>query len=98
VAASLLTALNLRELVAPSQPAYETLAGDLSINTERLRMIKQKLKQNLQSTSLFNTSMFARHIENAYTQMYDRYHNNLPFDHIFVTDQSKSPSNIQDFK
>jgi predicted O-linked N-acetylglucosamine transferase (SPINDLY family) len=98
VAASLLTALNLPELVAPSQPDYETLAVDLAINPERLRMIKQKLKQNLQSTSLFNTSMFARHIENAFTQMYDRYHDNLPFDHIFVTDQSQSPSNIQNFK
>jgi predicted O-linked N-acetylglucosamine transferase (SPINDLY family) len=98
VAASLLKALNLPELIAPSQAEYETLAVDLAINPERLRMIKQKLKQNLQSTSLFNTSMFARHIENAYTQMYDRYHDNLPSDHIFVTDHSQSPSNIQNFK
>lgn len=93
VAASLLTALNLPELVAPSQPDYETLAVDLAINPERLKIIKQKLKQNLQSTSLFNTSMFARHIENAHTQMYDRYHDNLPSDHIFVTDQFQPPSN-----
>ena len=93
VAASLLTALNLPELIASSQADDEKLAVDLAINPERLKIIRQKLKQNLQSTSLFNTSMFTRDIENAYTQMYDRYHDNLPSDHIFVTDQFQPPSN-----
>ena len=98
VAASLLTALNLPELIASSQADYETLAVDLAINPERLKIIRQKLKQNLQSTSLFNTAMFARHIENAYTQMYERYHDNLPSEHIFVTDQFQPPSNTQNSK
>ena len=98
VAASLLTALNLPELIASSQADYEKLAVDLAINPERLKIIRQKLKQNLQSTSLFNTSMFTRDIENVYTQMYDRYHENLPSDHIFVTDQSQPPSNTQKSK
>ena len=98
VSASLLTALNLPELIASSQPDYETLAVDLAINPDRLKIIRKKLKQNLQNTSLFNTSMFARHVENAYTQMYERYHDNLPSDHIFVTDQFQSLSNTQNSK
>ena len=98
VAASLLTALNLQELIASSQADYEKLAVVLAINPERLKIVRQKLKQNLQSTSLSNTSMFTRHLENAYTQMYDRYHDNLPYDNIFVTDQFQPPSNTQNSK
>jgi hypothetical protein len=39
-----------------------------------LASIRQKLADNRQTTSLFDTQRFARHMEPAYTVMYDRHH------------------------
>jgi predicted O-linked N-acetylglucosamine transferase (SPINDLY family) len=84
VAASLLTAIDLPELITTSQEDYEKLAVHLATHPEQLQAIRHKLQHNRLTTALFDTRLFTRHIEDAYIQMLERYHSDLPPDHIFV--------------
>ena len=63
---------------------YEALAIELATNPEKLKAIKDKLKSNLSSAPLFDTPLFTKNIESAYTKMYERYHEGLEHDHIYV--------------
>ena len=85
VAASLLYAIDLPELVTQSENEYELLALELATNPEKLKRLKEKLAENRMSTPLFDTALFAQHIEAAYTQMYERYQAHFPPEHIVVT-------------
>jgi protein O-GlcNAc transferase len=73
VAASLLQAIGLDELVTHSLDAYEELAFELARNRERLAMIRATLARNRATHSLFDTKRFCRHIETAYTTMWERH-------------------------
>lgn len=84
VAASLLTAVGMPELIASNQDAYEALAVALAKQPERLRQLRQKLVHNRTSTALFNTPLFTRHIEQAYRTMVERQANGLPPEDFFV--------------
>ena len=84
VAASLLNAIGLPELITSTTQEYETLATELATNPEKLAAIKHKLASNRLTTPLFDTQKFTRHIEAAYTMMYERYQADLPPDHIYV--------------
>ena len=88
VASSLLTAIDLPELITTTQEAYEALAVELATNPERIKAIKQKLERNRLTTPLFDTQSFTKHIEDAYTQMVERYHADLAPDHIYVGKRS----------
>jgi protein O-GlcNAc transferase len=84
VAASLLNAIGLPELITSTSEAYEDLAIELAFSPEILAHIKQKIADNRLTTPLFDTRLFTRHIEAAYTAMYERYQAGLPPDHIYV--------------
>src|SRR5262249_26016960 len=84
VAASLLNAIGLTELITSTVQAYESLAIELATNPEKLANIKRKLATNRLTTSLFDIRMYTRHIEAAYTTMYERYQADLPPDDIYV--------------
>ena len=78
VAASLLNAIDLPELVAQSAEDYQALAIRLATRPGELDKIKRKLAVNRLTTPLFNSPSFAKHIEDAYSQMYARYQSGLP--------------------
>jgi predicted O-linked N-acetylglucosamine transferase (SPINDLY family) len=84
VAASLLNAIGLPELITTTQEEYESLAITLATQPEKLEALKRKLEMNRLTTPLFNAPLFTEHIENAYMQMYERYQSDLPPDHIYV--------------
>jgi len=84
VAASLLNAIHLPELITTTPEAYETLAIELATNADRLAEIKQRLAKNRLTTPLFDTNLFTKHIEAAYAAMYERYHADLAPSHIYV--------------
>lgn len=84
VAASLLNAIGLPELVTTTRDAYEALAVELATNPAKLAAIKCKLAENRLTQPLFDTPLYAKHLEAAYTTMYDRYQAGLPPDHIDV--------------
>lgn len=84
MAASLLHAIDLPELITATQEDYEALAVQLATHPEQLKAIGQKLERNRLSTALFDTKLFTRNIEEAYIQMYQRYQADLPPEHIYV--------------
>ena len=88
VAASLLCAIGLPELVTETHAGYEALAIELATNPTKLRGIKDELERNRLTTPLFDIALFVEHIEAAYTKMYARYQSNLPPDHIYINDVS----------
>ena len=85
VAASLLTAIGLTELIATNSKAYVALAIELATSRERFEAVKQKLETNRLTKPLFDTERFTRRIEAAYAAMHERHQAGLPPDHIYVT-------------
>ncbi len=73
VAASLLNARHLPELITNTPEAYEALAVRLATYPNKLRKLKKKLANNRLTTPLFDTERLTKHIEAAYTAMYERY-------------------------
>jgi protein O-GlcNAc transferase len=73
VAASVLFALGIPELVTFSEEEYERLALELATTPAKLEAIKQKVVLNRDSTALFDTARLARHLEDGYRQIYRRY-------------------------
>jgi predicted O-linked N-acetylglucosamine transferase (SPINDLY family) len=84
VAASLLNAVGLSELVTSTQGEYEALAVELAMNPKKLADIKLKLANNRMTAPLFNTPFFTKNIEAAYIKMIERYQADLQPDHILV--------------
>ncbi len=72
VAASLLEAVGLPELVAGSLADYEALVLKLATTPALLAALRQWLKHNRPTAPLFDTDRFRRHIEAAYIAMYER--------------------------
>ena len=73
VAGSLLTAVGLPELVTHSMEAYEERALHLARNPAELAALRDRLARNRDSTPLFDTPAFTRHLEAAYLQMWENH-------------------------
>jgi len=84
VAASLLNAIDLPELIAATPEIYERMAIDFAMHPEKLAVIKHKLAENRLTAPLFDTELFTKHIEAAYTAMYQRHQAGLAPDAIVV--------------
>lgn len=84
VAASLLHAIALPELVAPTPAEYEARAAELAIHPGTLREIQRRLAENRLTQPLFDIELYAKHLERAYTTMHERTRAGLPPEHIHV--------------
>jgi protein O-GlcNAc transferase len=89
VAASLLTAIGLPELIARTQAQFETMAIELATAPAALAAIKDKLAQNRLTKPLFDTQLYTRHIESAYVTMHQHHQAGLPRDHIHVCENPR---------
>jgi protein O-GlcNAc transferase len=78
VAASLLYAVGLPELVTHCLEDYEALALKLATDPPRLRSIRDKLEANRLTHPLFDTDRFRRHIEAAYGIMRETWQRGEP--------------------
>ena len=78
VAASLLHAAELPELVCESLVSYEAAALALARNPGQLATIREKLAANRARCSLFDTERFTRGLERAYGAMWQRTQRGLP--------------------
>jgi predicted O-linked N-acetylglucosamine transferase (SPINDLY family) len=87
MAASILNSIELPELIMSSQEEYEAAAIDLATDPLKIKGIRAKLERNRLTSALFDTTRFTQHIEKAYTQMYERYHNDLPFNNIQINEK-----------
>ena len=72
VAASLLLAAGLPELVAQDAKAYEQKALELARDGAALGALRDRLAANRNTCALFDTARFTRNLEAAYLQMWDR--------------------------
>ena len=72
VGGSLLTAVDMPDLVTTTVEDYEQRALELATQPQQLAEIRGRLGRNLKSAPLFDTTLFAKHIEAAYTRIYER--------------------------
>ena len=78
VAASVVTAAGLPELVAASPGEYETLAVRLAEEPARIASFRQRLAAARESAPLFDTAAYARRLESAFARMTARAREGLP--------------------
>jgi predicted O-linked N-acetylglucosamine transferase (SPINDLY family) len=78
VAGSLLHAVGMPELITRSLQDYEALALKLARDPALLASLRRKLAHNRERYPLFNTGRFTRHIEAAYTAMWERHQRGEP--------------------
>ena len=71
VAASLVSAVGLSELATESLDEYEALALRLATDASLLRGFRERLDQNRLRFPLFDTDRLCRHVETAYTTMWE---------------------------
>ena len=84
VAASLLHAVGLPELVVATPENYEALAVQLANDPVRLGEIRARLARNRLVAPLFDTRRFARAIEEAYREMHRRHLAGAAPEHLAV--------------
>lgn len=73
VAASLLNAIDLHDLIAETEAEYEAIALDLAKDPAKLTMMKARLDANRAGAPLFDTPRYARAIEAAFETAHRRY-------------------------
>ncbi|BAI71349.1 hypothetical protein AZL_007110 [Azospirillum sp. B510] len=84
VAASLLRAAGLPELIVEDQQAYEAAAISLARSPGRLRDLRHRLARALPTCPLFDTPRFTRHLEAAYRAMWDNHRSGAGPRHITI--------------
>jgi predicted O-linked N-acetylglucosamine transferase (SPINDLY family) len=87
VAASLLRAAGLPELVTQTTEEYEALALALAGDPARLQAIRLKLAAQRDTCALFDTARFTRGLEAAYHAMWDRHRQGQPPAPIAIDDR-----------
>ncbi|AUN33643.1 hypothetical protein C0V82_22305 (plasmid) [Niveispirillum cyanobacteriorum] len=87
VAASLLHAVGLPELITHDLAGYEALALSLERDRARLDELKAHLERVRDTAPLFDTPAFARHLERAYRLMWERHCASLPPQTLIVPPQ-----------
>jgi predicted O-linked N-acetylglucosamine transferase (SPINDLY family) len=84
VAASLLHAVGLPELITSTLAEYEELAVRLATHPVELEEIREKLARHRLNAPLFDTARYTRNLEAAYEQAYERSQAGLAPEHIIV--------------
>lgn len=88
MASSLLNAVGLPELITSNLQHYESLAIQLAKQPDRLKALRQTLANNRLSYPLFNTALYAKHLDSAYQILYQRQQTGLAPDHIYIQEMS----------
>jgi protein O-GlcNAc transferase len=91
VAASLLHAVGLPELVTLSLAEYEILALRLARDPDALSTLKAKLARNRDTHPLFDTARFTRNLESAFTTMCERHRRGQTPENFAVGQEGEQP-------
>ena len=73
VSSSILNQVNLNELVSRNIEDYKNLAIKVGQNKDYLDNLNKKLLDSLKKTSLFDSIMFTKNLENIYTELLKNY-------------------------
>ncbi|HEX4585481.1 MAG TPA: hypothetical protein VH183_11665 [Burkholderiaceae bacterium] len=82
VAASILQAAQLPELIVPDLQRYESAAHALAREPDRLDALKQRVADCREQCALFDSAGYTRDFESLIAQMHDRHVRGLPPDHL----------------
>ncbi|XP_036359851.1 UDP-N-acetylglucosamine--peptide N-acetylglucosaminyltransferase 110 kDa subunit isoform X2 [Octopus sinensis] len=82
VAASQLHTLGCPELVAKSKEDYIHIAVRLGTDREYLKSVRATVWKARTSSPLFNTKLYASHLEKLYTRMWEKYERNQSPAHL----------------
>lgn len=91
VAGSLLTAIGLPELIAPTLADYVELAVTLAGDRARLAALRRRLADNRLTAPLFDTDRYVRDLERAYLHVWARHEKGLPPE-SFALDPAPQPA------
>ncbi len=75
VASSILTTMNLTELITDTYDKYEKLINNLINDKVLFGKLKQKVKINSEKSPLYNSDLFTKNIEEAYTDIIKNFRN-----------------------
>jgi uncharacterized protein (TIGR03032 family) len=95
VAASLLTAVGLPDLITTSLEDYERLAVHLATHPIELQRLKDQLVRDRLHLPLFDTSRTVRHLEAGYRLIWDQHQAGQPPRSIEVPQQSQQSQQSQ---
>jgi len=56
----------------------------LALNPAELKLVRDKLARNRLTAPLFDTARYARHLESAFTSIYERHQARLPPAHVAI--------------
>jgi predicted O-linked N-acetylglucosamine transferase (SPINDLY family) len=85
VAASLLQAIGLPELITHSDAEYSSRACELARDASLLVAIKARLEENRRTMPLFDTARITRHLEAVYSEMKARHDRGEPPQSFSIT-------------
>ena len=69
VAASILNQVNLNELVTKNKNEYQKLAISIGTDNEKLKNLKEKLKESISDSNLFNSVLYTKHLEDLFINL-----------------------------
>lgn len=72
VAASLLTAVGMEDLITENAQQYEGLITRLAQDKTALAEVKKRLQDNLTTTALYDTVAYTRYLEEGFRQVWER--------------------------
>ena len=78
VAASLLTAVGLTELIVEDLEEYESLAVKLAADSARLAALRQSLEQKRQQGELLSTDRYTRNLERGFLAVWEKHRSGAP--------------------
>ena len=84
VAASLLTASKLPEMITTSWEQYIALAIKLAKNSGGDSILKQNLRNHQLNNPLYDSNLFITNLEKAYHLIYSNHQKNLQPDHLII--------------
>jgi protein O-GlcNAc transferase len=73
MSSSLLTCAGLPELITEKIKDYEALTIKIAKNPKKFTEVKNKLKENLKTSSLYGTSKFTANLEKSYNKIWEDY-------------------------
>ena len=88
VAASLLRAVELPELITTDGEVFVARAIELATDPTQLRALRMRLEENRLHAPLFDCMRLARAIEDAYVQVHARRVAGLPPESMFISDRT----------
>jgi predicted O-linked N-acetylglucosamine transferase (SPINDLY family) len=84
VSASLLSSMNMKELITYSEKEYEDLAVKISNDNKKILEIKQRLTIEKGNTTLFNSQLYTENIELAYLEIWNNFRKGLEPKNVYI--------------